>query len=109
MELTDAIKLIAVNCPSIQREAIKTLRAGAGTLQMRYNWLVEQALDDPEARFTPAERAALIELVEPLDADTQSEVIRCRVTPAEKARAQARADAESGGNLSDLVRHLLFD
>lgn len=109
MNLTDALKTIAVNCPSIQHEAIKTLHAGPGSRQMRYNWLVEQALRDPQARFTEEERSAIIELVEPLDGDTQSEMIRVRVTPAEKARAQARADEEAGGNLSDLVRRLLLD
>ena len=109
MDMNDALRLIAVRTPSVASEALKTLRVTGLSRQMRYNWLIEQAFRDPEANWSAEERAAIIALVEPLDDDTRGAVIPpIRVTESERARAQARADEETDGNLSELIRRLLF-
>ena len=108
MNIYDALKLIAVRSPLAQREAVKALRSSGGAQQMRYNWLVDQALGDPQAELSDAEKCALIELIEPLGDDTRSHTLRVRLTEIEHADLQQRADAEMDGDMSKLVRRSLF-
>lgn len=110
MTITEALKLIAGRSGFVQHEALKTLRATGAALQLRYNLVAEHALDDPAAEFTPEERDALISLIVwPDDSGRTTVLPTVRVTESERARAQARADAEADGNLSVLIRRLLFD
>ena len=102
----DAIKLIATRSPAAMREAIKSLRAPETTIQMRYNWLVDIAMSDPQAEFSQEEQAALVELMVP-EGETRDYTLRIRLTDAERARLHNLAD-EQGQNLSEYVRNQLF-
>ena len=107
MDMTDALRLITTRAPSVAAEAMKTLRVAGASRQARYNWVVEQALRDPEANWTLEERAALVALVTS-DDDTRTRMFPMRFTESEYALARERAERETGGNLAELIRRLLF-
>ena len=108
MDIPEALKLIAGRSAVAQHEAIKALRASGQAQQMRYNSVAEAALADHNASFTPEEWAAVLALIDWPEDGPRSERVYVRLSEAELAHAQARAAAEAGGNLSELVRRLLL-
>ena len=108
MDIPEALKLIAGRSAVAQHEAIKALRASARAQQMRYNSVAEAALTDYAASFSPEERDAVLALIDWPEDGPRSERVYIRLSEAELAQAQARADSETGGNLSELVRRLLL-
>lgn len=108
MDIPEALKLIAGRSAVAQHEAIKALRATGQAQQMRYNRVAEAALADHDASFTPEERDAVLALIDWPKDGPRSERVYIRLSEAELAHAQARAAAEAGGNLSELVRRLLL-
>lgn len=108
MDIPEALKLIAGRSAVAQHEAIKALRASGQAQQMRYNRVAEAALTDYAASFSPEERDAILALIDWPEDGPRSERVYIRLSKAELAHAQARADAEAGGNLSELVRRLLL-
>ena len=109
MSIIEALKLIATQSAFVQHEAIKALRSRGQPQQIRYNIVAEQALADPQAEFTDEERVALLDLIVWPDGNARITVLApIRVSESERAIVQARADAETGGNVSELVRRLLL-
>lgn len=108
MEIPEALRLIASRSAIAQHEAIKALRSSGQAQQMRYNLVAEHALTDYHASFTPEERDAILALIQWPEDGARTERLNIRLSEAELAQAQARADAEAGGNLSELVRRLLL-
>ena len=108
MEISEALKLIAGRSGVAQHEAIKALRSTGQAQQTRFNVVAEHALTDYDASFTPDERDAILALIDWPEDGTRTERLNVRLTESEKAGAQARADAETGGDLSELVRRLLL-
>ena len=108
MEIDDALKLIASRSEFAQHEALKALRTTGQTQQMRYNIVAEHALTDHQAAFSLEERAAILDLIEWPDDSGRTFMLRVRLTESERADLQARADQETAGDMSKLVRRQLF-
>ena len=108
MDITTAIRLLAGRAPSVAHEALKTLRAPERTRQARYNWLVQQALRDSEADWSPQERADLVALVEPTGSPERPSVLSVRLTADERADLEAAAEA-AGVSVSEYVRRRALD
>lgn len=106
MDMDTALRAIAIRCPSIAAEAVKTLRATGRVKPQRLAWLVEQALMDPLANWTPEERAQLVDLVTPEPTRTTA-TPSVRVTPEERAAIEAAAQ-DAGLTLSDYIRSRLL-
>ena len=104
----DALKLIAAKSPGAMLEAAKTMRSSGRILQMRYNWIVQIALGDPQADFTAEDRALIAAHLEPdTDDDIRDYTLRIRLTPTERADLEQRAEA-AGQTVSEYVRRTLF-
>lgn len=108
MNIPEALRLIAGRSAVAQHEALKALRSTGQAQQVRYNSVAEAALTDHDASFTPEERDAVLALIDWPEDGPRSERVYVRLSEAELAQAQARADAETDGNLSELVRRLLL-
>ena len=107
MDVNETLRLIAIRAPSISGEAARALRVSSPNPHV-LSAIAMHALRDPEAGWTTAERAALVALIEPVDNEARTERLNIRLSEAELAQAQARADAETNGNLSALIRRLLL-
>lgn len=110
MGIYDALKLLAVKSPDTMREAIGSLRLpeDSPNLRMRYLILLDRAFSDPQAApFTPAERAALIALAEPVNSGARDYTLRVRLTEVEQGTLQQLADT-AGVSLSEYVRSRIF-
>lgn len=106
MNLPDALRLIAAKSPNNVQNAIRALRGAhrPDALSRRpVQYVLEQALVDPLADFTSAERADIAALLSGDSDDARTLDIRLRVAPAEKTRVQELAD-EAGMTVSDFVR-----
>ena len=108
MKITEALKLIAGRSGAVQHEALKALRSSGQAQQTRYNIVAEQALEDHQADFSPEERETLIALIDWPDDSGRTFMLRVRLTELERADLQARADQETAGDMSKLVRRRLF-
>lgn len=108
MDIPEALRLIAGRSAVAQRLDRPGLRDTGREQQIRYNLVAAAALTDYDATFTPEERGAILALVDWPDDGARAKRLSIRISEDEMARAQARADAETGGNLSVLVRRLLL-
>jgi hypothetical protein len=99
----EALVEIATRAPSISGEAYKTLRAPEERVAPRFQRIVGHALSDPQAEWTAEERRALLALVEPLESENRTERAHVRLTEAERAEVEARADGE-GVTISEYIR-----
>lgn len=103
MDMDEALRLIIAKSPNNFQGAIRALRTAQRRPTARpVQYVLEQALIDPLADFTPAERSGIAAL---LDGDNESRAldIRLRVSADEKDRVQAMADV-AGLNVSDFIR-----
>lgn len=110
MTMEQALKIIVSKSPSTARDAMQCLqaiRAKSPMVQVRYNRVVEAAMSDQDADFTPDERAIIAEAVELPEGESRGFTLRVRLTPNEQADLQAAAD-EAGMTMSDYVRSRLF-
>lgn len=106
MDMDEALRLIIAKSPNNFQGAIRALR----TAQRRPNarpvqYVLEQALVDPLANFTSAERSNIAALLSGED-DTRADVLRLRVTADEKSDVQHAAD-EAGLTVSEYIRSKL--
>ena len=108
MDIPEALKLIAGHSGAAQHEAIKALRSSGQDQQMRYNPVAEAALTDYDATFSPEERDSVLALIDWPEDGPRSKRVYIRLSETELVQAQSRADTETGGNLSELVRRLLL-
>lgn len=109
MDSAAALRLIAAGSPDAARLALRALRSTAPepVRQTMINRIVEVALTDPQADFSPDQRAQLAGLIEVADSDDRrSDTLRFRVTPAEAEQVRGDADA-AGLDLSAYVRRAL--
>jgi hypothetical protein len=108
--MPDALRTIIAGSPDAARDAMDCLRAisvKSPVLQQRYNHTVQIALSDPQAAFTPDERALLARYVDTDESDRRSIVQPVRLSPDE--RQQLEDDAGHAGlSLSDYIRQRLF-
>lgn len=108
MDTVSTLKLIVARSPDAMREAlgaIKAQQSGSPMAARRAERAASLALEDGAANWTPAERAALAEL---LGAGSQGGAprtldIRIRVNASEKCDVQQAAD-EAGLSVSDYIR-----
>jgi hypothetical protein len=107
MDIYDALKLIAGRSADATREAVRSLRAPEQTIMQRYLFVLDLAFSDSQATFTPEERAALVDLAEPVRSGPRDYTLRVRLTEAEQSALQRLAD-EAGTSLSEYVRSRLF-
>lgn len=107
MDTVSTLKLIVARSPDAMREAlgaIKAKQSGSPMAARRAERAASLALEDGAANWTPAERAALAELLgagspgEPRTLD-----IRIRVNASEKGDVQQAAD-EAGLSVSNYIR-----
>lgn len=110
MDIYDALKLLAVKSPEAAREAIASLRVrDPRNLAMRYVILLDRAFSDPQAEpFTAEERAALVELAEPVErVSARTYVLHVRLSEDERVEVERLADM-AGCTPSEYVRSRLF-
>lgn len=106
--MEDALRLIIAKSPAAAGQAIKTLHAvsvKSPLLQHRYNATLDMALNDPQAEFTPAERATLAQFAAAGEKIRETR-LQVRLTISEKLYLQQLA-AERNLTLSDYVREKL--
>lgn len=107
MDIITALKLILTRSPNAGEYAMQAIRAAqikSPMLANRYGHVLQIAFSDPEAHFTPTERADLVSCLEVDDVITSKSVtIAVRVTPDEREALQVAAEA-AGQSLSDYVR-----
>jgi hypothetical protein len=102
MDMDEALRLIIARSPNNVQNAIRAIRTAQNRPNARpVQYVLEQALIDPMADFTPAERAGIAALLQ--GDDTRSYDIRLRVTAEEKTEVQRLADA-AGMTVSDFIR-----
>lgn len=102
MNLSDALRLIAAKSPNNVQGAIRALRTAQHRPDARpVQYVLEQALVDPLADFTPDERAGIAALLG--GSTTRDLDIRIRVNADEKQRVQEVAE-EAGMTVSDFIR-----
>lgn len=104
--MEEALKIIVSKSPAAGSQAMQCLRALAvksPIVQERFNRVVEIALGDPQAEFTPADRALIAEFVGGASDDVRSLDVRIRVNRQEKSTIQEMAD-DAGMTVSDFIR-----
>lgn len=103
MDMDEALRLIIAKSPNNVQNAIRALRTAQRRPDARpVQYVLEQALIDPLANFTPDERAGIAALLDS-DDDARTLDIRLRVNADEKAEVQRMAEAD-GLNVSDFIR-----
>lgn len=103
MNLSEALRLIAAKSPNNAQGAIRALRTAQRRPDARpVQYVLEQALVDPLADFTPEERAGVAALLGG-DDEARTSDIHLRVSATEKERIQKMAD-EGGLTVSDFIR-----
>ena len=110
MSMQDALKIIISKSPDATNEAVKCLQAISARspiVQVRYNRVVELAMSDRRATFTPDERATIAEALEVEETGSRDFTIRVRLTQNEQAELQLLAD-EAGCSMSEYVRGKVF-
>ncbi len=112
MEIIDALKLVIARSPRAGEQALRAIAAarnGSPVLGIRYINVLIMALGDPDATFTPDERALIASAIETETPEGESRgfTLRVRLTDAERASLQAAAD-ESGMSMSEFVRRKIF-
>ena len=111
-QMEEALRIIIAKCnPHTAEEAIRTmaaLRNNSPVLQIRYLNVLQRALADESANWTPDERLILAEAVEvPETGATRDFTFRLRLTDAERSQLQTAAD-ETGQTMSEYVRRKIF-
>ena len=110
MNLENALRVIIAASPAAAGEAlacIRAIRANSPVVGVRFNRVVESALTDPEASFTPEQRAEIAELLDIPAIENRDVTFRIRLTVAERDVIQAAADNE-GLTASEWARRKLF-
>lgn len=104
--MEEALRIIVAKSPGAGSQAMQCLRAlgvKSPIVQERYNRVVEIAFSDPQAEFTPADRALIAEYVGGQKSANKDTDLRVRVTADEKAEVQEMAK-EVGLTVSDFIR-----
>lgn len=108
--MSDALRTIIAGSPDAAGEAIDCLRAitaKSPVVQQRFNRVLSLALNDPQATFTAADRTVLAAYAALPDDDEPRSVIQpIRLSPSERLRLSAAAQAE-GVTLSTYIRRRL--
>jgi hypothetical protein len=110
--MLEALRLIVARSPMAGHDAVQTLRAyhaRSPILGTRYALVLEQALADPDAQFTPEERQLLADAIvtgpiEGGDDGARDQTVRFRATAAE-VEALRQAAGPAGQTISEYVRH----
>lgn len=103
--MEDALRLILAKSPQAAPQAMKTIHAvhaKSPLLQHRYNAVVDAALNDPQADFTPEDRELLARYIAAGEKIRETR-LQVRVTIAEKLYLRQIA-AEQNMTISDYVR-----
>lgn len=109
--MEDALKLIIAKSEDAMQEAVRTLQAinaNSPVVQQRYNHVVEIALADPYAMFTPEERAIIAAPLATSESETRDYTLRIRVSEYERGMLERLAD-EAGVTMSEYVRSKVFE
>lgn len=104
MNITDALKLIITRSPNASANAMTALRAAQNNspvINKRYAICLELALNDPQAEFTPQERADLVSLLDGAGTSSRTVMIAVRLTQAEYETVREQAGEQS---IADYVR-----
>lgn len=110
MDMENTLRVIIAASPAAAGEAmacIRAIRANSPVVGIRFARVVETALTDPEARFTPEQRAEIAELLDIPAIENRDVTFRIRLTVAERDAIQAAADNE-GLSMSEWARRRLF-
>lgn len=109
--MEEALRIIISRSADAATEAIQCMRAiqvKSPMLQQRYNRTVEIAFNDPQAQFTPDERALIAESLGIGVADSRDYTLRIRLTEHERAEL-ARLSDEANLSMSEYARQRLFE
>ncbi len=105
--MIEALRIIAAKSPAAAAEAIKTLKIPVKTRQIRYNFVADMAINDPEANFSAEERALIVKFIEPIDQAKSRMLPPIRVTEEEYAQIVDAAHL-AGTTVSSYIRSRLF-
>jgi hypothetical protein len=107
--MIEALRIIAARSPyagSQAMQCIKAIQVESPIVNERYNRVVELAFSDPQAEFTPEERQLIAGFINEGDGK-RSETVRFRVTAAEQASLEDKAN-DASMNVSDYIRSLIW-
>ena len=110
MDIIDALKIIIARSPRAAETAVRTIEAArhnSPVLQTRYANVLIMALADPEATFSPAERATLATAIEAPETNSREFMLRVRLTEQDRAELQQLSE-QDGIGMSEYVRRKLF-
>jgi hypothetical protein len=110
MEMENALRTIIAASPAAAGEAlacIRAIRANSPVVGVRFARVVETALTDPDASFTPEQRAEIAELLDIPAVENRAVTFRLRLTEAERIMIQDRASS-AGLTMSEWARRRLF-
>lgn len=110
MDMENTLRVIIAASPAATGEAmacIRAIRANSPVVGVRFARVVETALTDPEARFTPEQRLEIAELLDIPAIENRDVTFRIRLTVAERELLQTSADNE-GLTASEWARRKLF-
>jgi len=109
VDMSEALRTIMAASPVAAGEAfdcIRALKTHSPMIGVRFNNVVKTAFSDPDATFTPDQRAAIIDLIE-MPSDNRDAWFRMRVTADEYEAIRQAADLE-GLSMSEWARRKLF-
>ena len=109
MDMDSALRIIIAASPVAAGEAfdcIRALKARSPMIGVRFNSVVKTAFSDPDAAFTPEQRAAITELID-ISSDNRDAWFRMRVTADEYEAIRQSADLE-GLSMSEWARRRMF-
>ncbi len=109
MDMSEALRTIMAASPVAAGEAfdcIRALKTHSPMIGARFNNVVKIAFSDPDAAFTPEQRAAITELID-ISSDNRDAWFRMRVTADEYEAIRQAADLE-GLSMSEWARRKLF-
>jgi len=109
VNMSEALRTIMAASPVASGEAfdcIRAMKARSPMIGVRFNNVVKTAFSDPDATFTPEQRAAITELIE-MPSDNRDAWFRMRVTADEYEAIRQAADLE-GLSMSEWARRKLF-
>ena len=110
MDMENTLRVIIAASPAAAGEAlacIRAIRANSPVVGVRFARVVEMALTDTEAQFTPEQRRAITELLDIPAVENRAVTFRLRLTEAERIMIHDRASS-AGLTMSEWARRRLF-
>ncbi len=110
-DIVQALQIIIARSPNASEEALRTISAvqnNSPVAQNRYLFVLQRALADQDANFTPEERQMLAEAIDPGAIEGRDYTLHIRITASERAELE-RAAERTGMSMSEFARSRIFE